>query len=176
MIQNPLKTLPAEGWPGLLAHWNTDTWAGFGVWMVSLPISLSIAFSSGFHPLAGLITVIIGGLGIALLSSSVLSIKGPSVSMIPIIWMAIHHLSLYEITGIKYTLAVLVLAGVIQFLVGIFRLTHRLRILSDTVVYGVIAALSALIFIREIHRLIGAFPQGKDPISLVLELPQSIIY
>ncbi|MDX2306068.1 MAG: SulP family inorganic anion transporter [Microscillaceae bacterium] len=157
-------------------HYYSELISGFGVFVIALPVSIAIAIASGFPAASGLITAIIGGIVIGIFSNAILAIKGPSISMIPILFLAVGNLSVFPETGIKYTLATIVLAGVIQVLIGLLRLGTRFVIISDTVVYGLIAALGIMVFIKEIHLLFGVEPLGKNILALILEIPNSIFF
>ena len=161
----------------LKQHWRSEVVSGLGVFVVALPVNIAIAVASGFPAVAGLITAIIGGMVAGIFSNATYSIKGPSITMIPIIFLAVHNLSIfYPETGIKYTLATVVLAGIFQILFGLFRLGRRFNMIAEAVVYGSITAIGIMIFAREIHLLVGIEPQGRSLLALILEIPNSLLH
>ncbi len=69
------KIIPADGIAGLKENFSSDAISGFIVFLLALPLSLGIAKASDFPPIMGLITAIIGGLLVSLISGSRLTIK-----------------------------------------------------------------------------------------------------
>ena len=59
-----------------------DLFAGTVVFLVAMPLCLGIANASGVEPFAGLLSGIVGGLVVALLSGSQLSVSGPAAGLV----------------------------------------------------------------------------------------------
>ena len=62
MLSPNFSQPPTSGWPGLLRSWNSDLLAALSVTLVALPLALGIAVASNAPPMAGLISVVVGGL------------------------------------------------------------------------------------------------------------------
>ncbi|HYK55778.1 MAG TPA: SulP family inorganic anion transporter, partial [Flavisolibacter sp.] len=63
------------------SSFKKDLPAGLVVFLVALPLCLGIALASGAPAFSGLITGIIGGLIVAVLSGSALSVSGPAAGL-----------------------------------------------------------------------------------------------
>src|SRR5690606_24773266 len=90
--------------------------ASIVVFLVALPLCLGIALASGAPLFAGILTGIIGGIVVASVSGSQLSVSGPAAGLTVIVLGAIQQLGAYP----TFLLAVLI-AGAIQFVLGIIR-------------------------------------------------------
>jgi MFS superfamily sulfate permease-like transporter len=166
--------VPQNHLPQLKTHWRLDMLAGAWVFMFSLSASLALAAAAGFPIFSGCIAAMVGGLLVNLVSSSPLSVKASGISTIAILLMAVENLSYYPQTGIQYTLAVIVLAGVIQVILGILRVGSWQSIVPDAVIFGVITAAGVHIFAHQIHTLLGVSPQNHQAFWLLAEIPQSL--
>ncbi|HET9053042.1 MAG TPA: SulP family inorganic anion transporter, partial [Cyclobacteriaceae bacterium] len=94
-----------------------DLPAGLSVFLVALPLCLGIALASGAPLYAGLLSGIIGGLVVSLLSGSQLAVSGPAAGLTTVVAAAIVSLGDYKI----FLLAVMV-AGLFQLVLGLLKL------------------------------------------------------
>src|SRR5438552_16100366 len=96
---------------------NHDLTAGLSVFLVALPLCLGIALASGAPLYAGLLSGIIGGLVVSLISGSQLAVSGPAAGLSTVVAASIISLGDYKI----FLLAVIV-AGLFQLILGILKL------------------------------------------------------
>ena len=68
---------PKNGFKGFVENWQADLKAGFVVSLVALPISIALSLASGAPAIAGLIAAVIGGILVAHLGGSYVTIIGP---------------------------------------------------------------------------------------------------
>jgi MFS superfamily sulfate permease-like transporter len=169
--------IPQEGLQGLKKHWKSDLLASVFVFVMSLPFCFSVAFGAELSIVSGLITAIVGGLVINFIGGASMSIKMPTIGLVPIIIWGIHHLGGgYPDTGLQLWLAVLVLAGIFQMILGLARVGDLLALIPDVVIYGLLSTIAIDIFARQLHYLIGVIPTSEGTFNLLMEFPSNLIY
>lgn len=145
-----------------------DIMASVVVFLVALPLCMGIAIASNMPPAAGLVTGIIGGLVVGFLAGSPLQVSGPAAGLAVLVWQ------LVEKYGAE-TLSVIVLfAGLIQLLAGIFKLGQWFRAVSPAVIHGMLAGIGVLILAAQFHVMLDFKPIGTGTLN-VLGIPGSIM-
>ncbi len=169
--------IPQEGFKGLRRHWKSDLLASVFVFVIALPFCFSVAFGAELPIVSGLITAIVGGLVINFIGGASMSIKMPTIGLVPIIIWGIHHLGAgYPDAGLELWLAVLVLAGIFQVMFGLARVGDLLALIPDVVIYGLLSTIALDIFARQLHYLVGVVPESEGAFQLLLEFPSNLIY
>lgn len=171
-----LCRVPRTGLQGLLDHWRSDLVSGFLVFLIALPLCLGIAMASGFPPMAGIISAVIGGLIVSRINGSYVTINGPAAGLIVVILSAVQSLGQGDVmAGYRYTLAAIGVASVLQILMGIFKAGKLNAYFPASVVHGMLAAIGIIIMAKQIHVMLGVKPEGGDILSAIAEIPRSVM-
>lgn len=133
-----------------LSFLKYDFKASITVFFVALPLCLGISLASNAPVYSGLISGIVGGSIVALISKSHISVSGPAAGLTAICATAITELGNIEI----FFLAVAV-AGLIQLLLGVFKLGGFTHFIPSTVIKGMLAAIGIILISKQIPLLLG---------------------
>ncbi|BAZ18203.1 sulfate transporter (plasmid) [Calothrix sp. NIES-4071] len=148
---------------------SKDILASFVVFLVALPLSMGIALASGVPPARGLVTGIIGGIVVGAISGSPLQVSGPAAGLAVIVAELIQN------NGIEMLGPVILLAGLIQLLAGIFKFGKIFRAISPAVIYGMLAGIGVLIFASQFHVMLKEKPRATG-IENLISIPISIYH
>ncbi|MBC6112306.1 SulP family inorganic anion transporter [Pedobacter fastidiosus] len=126
--------------------YKTEILAGLTVAMTMIPESLSFAILGGFPPLVGLYAAFIMGLVTAVLGGRPGLISGGAGATVIVI------IALMKSHGIEYVFAAVALAGIIQIIVGLFKLGKFIRLVPQPVMFGFVNGLAVIIFISQLEQ------------------------
>ena len=127
-----------------------DLPAGLVVFLVALPLCLGIALASGAPLFAGIISGIVGGIIVAFFSGSALSVTGPAAGLTVIVLNGITELGSYQ----TFLFAV-VLAGIIQVVLGFFKAGVIGYYFPSSVIKGMLAAIGIILILKQAPIAIG---------------------
>lgn len=144
---SPSKPLPI---PTPLNSIKSDLSAGLVVFLVAVPLCLGIAGASGAPLLSGLIAGVIGGVLVALISGSQISVSGPAAGLVVIVASAITTLGSFD----AFLVAV-ALAGILQVLFGVLRLGIIGEYVPNSVIKGMMAGIGLVIILKQIPHALG---------------------
>ena len=131
--------------------------AGIVVFLVALPLCLGIANASGVEPFAGLVSGIVGGLVVAVLSGSRLSVSGPAAGLVVIVVDGIAQLGSFAAF-----LAAVLLSGAIQFGFGMLKAGRFAAYVPSPVIKGMLAAIGILLIVKQFPLALGLV-NGQAP-------------
>ena len=127
-------------------NYKTEILAGLTVAMTMIPESLSFAILAGFPPLMGLYAAFIAGLVTAIFGGRPGMISGGAGATVIVL------IALMKSNGLEYVFAAVALAGVLQILVGIFKLGKFIRLVPHPVMYGFVNGLAIIIFMSQLEQ------------------------
>lgn len=127
-------------------NYKNELLAGFTVAMTMIPESLSFAILAGLSPLTGLYAAFIMGLVTAVFGGRPGMVSGGAGATIVVL------IALIKTHGVEYLFATVVLAGIFQMLVGIFRWGKFVRLIPQPVMYGFLNGLAVIIFMAQVEQ------------------------
>jgi sulfate permease, SulP family len=131
------------------ARFARDLGAGLTVGVVALPLAMAFAIASGVKPEQGIATAIIAGFLIAALGGSNVQIGGPAGAFIVIVYGIVAQ---YGLTNLLIATA---MAGVLLFLMGLFKLGALIRFIPVAIVIGFTNGIAVLIALSQVKDLLG---------------------
>jgi len=140
--------LPIEG------NWSVDFFSGLTVAIALIPESIAFALVANLDPLVGLYSAFFMCLITALFGGRPGMISGATGAM------AVVIVSLVVLYGVQYLFATVVLTGILQILIGIFRLGKLIRILPKPVMVGFVNGLAVVIFLAQLQQF-KIYENGK---------------
>jgi len=132
------------------AYLLNDFTAGLLVFLAALPLCLGIALASGAPLFAGLVAGIVGGIVVGTLSGSEISVSGPAAGLAVIVVEAITQIGSYE----AFLVAV-ILAGLIQLLMGWLKAGRLSSFFPDSVIKGMLVGIGIVIVLKQIPHALG---------------------
>jgi SulP family sulfate permease len=127
-------------------NYKTEILAGLTVAMTMMPESLSFAILAGFPPLAGLYAAFIMGLITSIFGGRPGLISGGAGATVVVL------IALMKSNGLEYVFAAVALAGILQILIGVFKLGKFIRLVPQPVMYGFVNGLAIIIFMAQLEQ------------------------
>ncbi|MBU6174560.1 MAG: sulfate transporter [Planctomycetes bacterium] len=132
-----------------------DLNAGVVVFLVALPLCLGVALASGAPLISGIIAGIVGGLVVGAISGSNTSVSGPAAGL-----TAIVAAQLDKLESFQQFLLVVVLAGILQVVLGALRAGTLSAFFPSAVIKGLLAAIGVILILKQIPHILG---HDNDP-------------
>jgi len=126
-----------------------DLGAGVTVALVALPLAMAFAIASGVRPDQGIVTAVVGGLAVSLLGGSRVQIAGPAGAFVALLY------TIADRYGIANLLIATMMAGVLLFAMGAFRLGTLIRFIPVAIVTGFTAGIAVIIALSQVRDLLG---------------------
>lgn len=149
-----------------LKNIKSDLPSGLVVFLVALPLCLGIAIASGAPPLSGIIAGIIGGLVIGALSNSPLSVSGPAAGLASLVSGAI--LALGGLENFNTFLCAVVIAGLLQVVLGSLKLGGIANYIPSSVIKGMLTSIGILIIAKQLPHAFGKDTDAQGHLTELL--------
>ena len=134
----------------MFKEFKSDLPASIVVFFVAVPLCLGIALASGAPLFAGIIAGIVGGIVVGIASGSPLGVSGPAAGLAVIVLTSIATLGSWP----AFLLAV-VLAGIIQLIMGFARAGFIAYFFPSSVIKGMLTGIGLLIILKQIPHALG---------------------
>ncbi len=139
---------------------SRDLLAGTVVFLVALPLCLGVALASNAPLFSGIVAGILGGIVVGLLSGSHTSVAGPAAGLTAIVAAQIAALG-----NFNAFLAALVLAGVIQVVLGLLKAGSVAAFFPSSVIKGLLAAIGVILILKQIPHAFGHDPDPAGDVA-----------
>jgi sulfate permease, SulP family len=131
------------------AAFLNDLMAGIIVGIVALPLAIAFAIASGVSPEKGLITAVVAGLIISILSGSRVQIGGPTGAFVVIVYGIVKQ---YGMDGLMIST---MMAGGFLVLMGFAGFGSFIKFIPHPVTVGFTSGIAVIIFSSQIRDLFG---------------------
>lgn len=132
-----------------MATFRQDVLAGITVAAVALPLALAFGVASGADAAAGLVTAVLSGIVIGLLGGAPYQISGPTGAMSAVLIVLVSR---YGLEGMWFAA---LLAGIMMFLLGVFRLGRVVALIPSPVISGFTSGIAIIIAFGQIDNFLG---------------------
>lgn len=142
---------------------KNEVLAGITVALAIVPEVVAFAFVAGIDPLIALHSSVIIGLCAALFGGRPGMISGAAGSI------AVVLVALVSLHGVEYLFATVILMGIIQILIGVFKLGKFSRMIPHSVMLGFLNGLAIVIFKAQLaqFKVDGAWMQGAQMTAMI---------
>ncbi len=152
------------------SHLRGDILGGVTAGVVALPLALAFGEASGAGPIAGIWGAIIVGFFAALFGGTGSQISGPTGPMIVV--FAGVYASLHGQPHLVF--ASVVLAGIVQIVMGFLRLGQYIKLVPYPVISGFMSGIGAIIIALQVARLFGHEPEDPGTIPALSAIPAAV--
>jgi len=129
---------------------GADLSSSIVVFLVAIPLCLGIAVASGLSEFSGIIAGVVGGVIVGMISGSHLSVSGPAAGL-----TAVVAAGLMKVPNVEAFFLAVVIAGVLQFVMGAIKLGVIGDYIPNNVIKGMLAAIGIILILKQLPHLVG---------------------
>ena len=157
----PVRFIPSRG----------DLFGGLSAGVVALPLCLALGALSGLGPEAGLYGAIVLGILAALFGGTPVLVSGPTAPM-TLVSAGVVAASMLPNgqVNLAFVVAVFLLTGAFQVLMGLLRLGSYIRYVPYPVISGFMSGIGILIVIQQIFPMAGMAAPSSDSATILARL------
>jgi MFS superfamily sulfate permease-like transporter len=144
-----------------------DFLASIVVFLVALPLCMGISIAAGLPVSAGIITGVVGGIVVSLLSGCALQVSGPAAGLVVVV------IELIQQHGIESLGLIIMLAGTIQVVAGFAGLGQWFRAVPPSVIHGMLSGIGVLLMLSQFHVMVDDSPKGEAWKNLI-SIPEAV--
>jgi len=153
-----------------LSNLRGDAFGGITTGIIALPLALAFGEASGAGPIAGIWGAIIVGFFASLFGGTGANVSGPTGPMVVVFAGVFASLS----GNPALVFGAVVLAGILQVLLGVFKMGQYIRLVPYPVVSGFMSGIGCIIIALQLSRLFGHEPDGGGTIPALTAIPGAI--
>jgi SulP family sulfate permease len=124
--------------------YKVEVLAGLTVALALIPEAVAFSLIAGLPPLVGLYAAFVLGLVTAIFGGRPGMVSGATGAIAVII------VALAKTYGVEYVFATAILAGILQVIVGLFKLGRLIRLVPHPVMFGFVNGLAIIIFMSQL--------------------------
>lgn len=164
-----MKSLFKLSGSDVTVNYKNEILSGLTVALALVPEAIAFALIAGLSPLTGLYAAFSIGLITSIFGGRPGMISG-ATGAVAVVIVALSHSH-----GVEYIFAAVVLAGILQFLAGVFKLGKFIRLVPHPVMFGFVNGLAIVIFLAQLDQFKIASAEGLSwmtgpPLYLMLGL------
>lgn len=160
----------ANGQPYGLRSLRADLLGGLVAAVVSLPLALAYGEASGLGAIAGLYGAVCLGLMAALFGGTYTMISGPIAPATIVIAIAIS-----DTQNLSEIVTIIVMAGVIQILLGVLGVARYVSYTPYSVVSGFMSGIGVIIMVMQVRPFLGHPVGFEGLVETVLEWREAVV-
>lgn len=143
-------------------NYKSEILSGLTVALALIPEAVSFALIAGLEPLNGLYAAFILGLISSIFGGRPAMISGATAAV------AVVIAPLVKTHGIDYVFATVILAGIIQIIVGLLKLGKFMRLVPTPAILGFMNGIGILIFMAQVNQFKDGFGNWLTGIPLFI--------